>query len=81
MATAPSIRTQKNIKKFAAMWVAGDMVACKESYTAARRYLDAFGHESKDQGHAKTGGKGGNQGNVVIHAGVLRWTARGGRQG
>lgn len=25
------------------MWDAGDMVACRESYTAARRYLDAFG--------------------------------------
>jgi len=25
------------------MWAAGDMVACKESCAAARRYLDAFG--------------------------------------
>jgi len=43
MTTAPSIRTQKNIKKFTAMWAAGDMAASRESYTAARRYLDAFG--------------------------------------
>lgn len=43
MKNAPSTTQQKNISKFAAMWAAGDMVACKESCAAARRYLDAFG--------------------------------------
>ena len=42
MKNIPTATQQKNIAKFSAMWAAGDMVSCKESYTAARRYLDAF---------------------------------------
>ena len=42
MKNAPNATQQKNIAKFSAMWEDGNMVACKESYTAARRYLDAF---------------------------------------
>lgn len=43
MGSTPTPRIKKNIAKFTSMWAAGDMVACKESYEAAQRYLDMFG--------------------------------------
>ena len=42
---------------------AGDKVADQG------RQLDAFGDEAEDQGDAEAGGQGGDQGNIVFHAG------------
>ena len=43
MKNIPSARIQKNIENFCSMWAAGNMVACKESYTAASDYINRFG--------------------------------------